>query len=74
MIFKPHYHKQPSVRKRLMPLGHRGVLFSSCYIFTPKKYPTNTVSPIAMVPKKVIRMIAFPIFEPPVLVANAPKQ
>lgn len=41
--------------------------------FTLNKYPTKAVSPIAAVPQKVIRMMAFPILEPPVLAANAPK-
>lgn len=38
-------------------------------MLTPNKYPTSAVSPIATVPQKVIRKIAFFMLEPPVLSA-----
>ena len=45
-----------------------------CYAtFTLNKYPTNAVSPMAMVPQNVIRSTAIPMLEPPVLAAKAPK-
>jgi hypothetical protein len=48
-----------------------------CLVFYPtltlNKYPTKAVSPIATVPQNVMRIIAFPIPEPPAFAAIAPK-
>ena len=41
---------------------------------TPNKYPTNAVNPIAAVPQNAILIIAFFIFEPPVLAAKIPRK
>jgi hypothetical protein len=43
-------------------------------MFTPNKYPTKAVNPIAAVPQKVIRTTAFLILEPPVFAARDPSK
>ena len=43
-------------------------------MFAPNIYPAKAVIPIAMVPQKVIRIIALKMLEPPVLAAIVPNR
>jgi hypothetical protein len=60
--------------KSNIPIHHSKFKIQNPYTFTPKKYPTKAVKPIANVPHIVIRNTALSILDPPNFAAATPSK